>query len=115
MTEELTSHQPELVTLFKDVDDLIAKTSDPSDTTSDKLRQYKEDTEKRWAGLDEAMTERRGQLDKALEKAKEFQVVFQQETLWLNSADDRLNADWSPHGLVEKCKEEIDQHKVSTD
>ncbi|XP_065889965.1 microtubule-actin cross-linking factor 1-like isoform X3 [Dysidea avara] len=111
MTEELTSHQPELVTLFKDVDDLIAKTSDPSDTTSDKLRQYKEDTEKRWAGLDEAMTERRGQLDKALEKAKEFQVVFQQETLWLNSADDRLNADWSPHGLVEKCKEEIDQHK----
>ena len=111
MTEELSSHQPELVTLFKDVDDLMAKTSD---TTSDKLRQYKEDTEKRWAGLDEVMTERRGQLDRALEKAKEFQVVFQQETLWLNSADDRLNADWSPRGLVEKCKKEVDQHKVSS-
>ena len=48
----------------------------------------------------------------ALKKAMEFRVVFQQETLWLNSADDQLSMEWSPRGLPENCKEEIEQHKV---
>lgn len=113
MKEDVSSHQPELVALFQAADDLMTETSDPSDTQCDKLRQYKEDTEKRWNSLDEAMTKRRGKLDKALEKAKEFRVVFQQETLWLNSADDQLSIEWSPRGLSEKCVEEIDQHKVT--
>ena len=112
MNEQVTAHQQELVTLFQTADDLMTEASDPSDTKCDKIRLYKEDTEKRWNNLDEAMTKRREQLERALEKAKEFQVVFQQETLWLNSADDRLSVEWSPRGLSEKCKEEIEQHKV---
>ena len=112
MKEDVSSHQPELVTLFQAADELMTEASDPSDKTCDKLRQYKEDTEKRWTSLDEAMAKRREKLEKALEKAKEFRVVFQQETMWLNSADDRLTMEWSPRGLSEKCQEEIEQHKV---
>ena len=112
MKEDVSSHQPELTTLFQAADELMTEASDPSDTKCDKLRQYKEDTEKRWNSLDEAMTKRRGNLERALEKAKEFMVVFQQETMWLNSADDKLSMEWSPRGLSEKCKEEIEQHKV---
>ena len=100
------------MTLFQTADELMTEASDPSDTKCDKLRQYKEDTEKRWNGLDEAMTKRREELEKALEKAKEFRVVFQQETMWLNSADDQLTMEWSPRGLPEKCQAEIEQHKV---
>ena len=109
----MSSHQPELATLFQAADELMAEANDPSDTTCDKLRHYKEDTEKRWNGLDEAVTKRKGRLEKALEKAEEFRVVFQQETMWLNSADDRLTMEWSPRGLPDKCEEEIKQHKVA--
>jgi len=112
MNEQVTAHQPELETLFQAADDLMKEASDPSDTQCDKLRLYKEDTEKRWNNLDVAMTKRREELERALEKAKEFQEVFQQETQWLNGADDRLSAEWSPRGLSEKCQEEIEQHKV---
>ena len=100
------------MTLFQAADELMTEASDPTDTKCDKLRQYKEDTEKRWNSLDETMTRRREELERALEKAKEFSVVFQQETRWLNSADDRLTMEWSPRGLSEKCQEEIEQHKV---
>ena len=112
MKEDVSSHQPELATLFQAADELMTEASDPDDTKCDKLRQYKEDTEKRWNSLDEAMTKRREELEGALEKAKEFRVVFQQETMWLNSVDDRLTIEWSPRGLSEKCQEEIEQHKV---
>lgn len=112
MKEDVSSHQPQLVTLFQAADELMTEASDPSDTKCDKLRQYKEDTEKRWNSLDEAMTKRREELERALEKAKEFRVVFQQETMWLNTADDQLAMEWSPRGLSEKCQEEIEQHKV---
>lgn len=112
MSEDVSSHQPELVTLFQAAEDLMTEASDPSDTKCDKLRKYKEDTEKRWSGLDEAMKNRREELGRALEKAEEFRVAFQQETLWLNSADDRLSNEWTPRGLSEKCQEEIEQHEV---
>ena len=111
--EDVTCHQPELATLFQAADELMAEANDPGDTTCDKLQHYKKDTEQRWNGLEEAVTKRRGQLEKALEKAEEFRVAFQQETMWLNSADDRLTMEWSPRGLPDKCKEEIEQHKVS--
>lgn len=112
MSKEVQCHQPELVTLFQAADDLMKEASDPSDSKCDRLRIYKEDTEKRWKNLEETMAKRKEELERALEKAKEFRVVFQQETLWLNSADDRLSAEWSPRGLPGKCEEEIDQHQV---
>ena len=112
MKEELTCHQPELATLIQAADELMAEVNNPSDTTCDKLRHYKEDTEKRWNSLEEAVTKRRGQLEKALEKAEKFRVAFQQETMWLNSADDRLTMEWNPRGLPDKCNEEKEQHKV---
>ena len=112
MKEEVATHHPQLLALFQAADELMREASDPSDTKGDKLRQYKEDTEKRWNGLEEMMTMRREQLERALAKANEFRVAFQQETLWLNTADDRLSVEWSPHGLSEKCQEEIEQHKV---
>ena len=108
----MSSHHPELVSLFQAADELMKEANDPTDSKCDKLRKYKEDTEQRWNGLDDAMKKRRDQLGRALEKAEEFRVAFQQETLWLNSADDRLTAEWSPRGLPEKCQEEIGQHEV---
>ena len=109
--EDVTCHQPELAT--QAADELMAEANDPRDTTCDKLRYYKEDLEKHWNSLEEAVTKRRGQLEKALEKAEEFRVVFQQETTWLNSADDRLTMEWNSRGLPGKCKEELEQHKVA--
>ena len=111
--EDVTCHQPELATLFQAADELMAEANDPRYTTCDKLRHYKEDIEKRWNSLEEAVTKRRGQLEKALEKAEKFRDAFQQETMWLNGADDRLTMEWSPRGLPDKCKEEIEQHKVA--
>ena len=111
--EDVTCHQPELVTLFQAADELMAEANDPRDTTCDKLRHYKEDMEKHWNSLEEAVTKRRRQLEKALEKAEEFRLAFQKETTWLNSADDRLTMEWSPRGLPGKCKEELEQHKVT--
>ena len=109
----MTCHQPEFATLFQAANELMADANDLGDTTTcDKLRHYKEDMEERWNSLEEAVTKRRGQLEKALEKAKEFRVAFQQETTWLNSADDRLTMEWKPRGLPDKCKEEIEQHEV---
>ena len=110
--EDVTCHQPELATLFQAADELMAGANDPSDTTCDKLQRYKEDTQKRLNSLEEEVSKRRGQLDKALEKAEEFRAAFKQEKMWLNSADDQLKMEWSPRGLPDKCKEEIEQHKV---
>ena len=112
MKEDVTCHQPELARLFQAADELMAEANDPSDTTCDKLQHCKEDAEKRWNNLEEAVTKRRGQLEKALEKAEKFSVAFQQETKWLKSAYDQLTMGWSPRGLPDKCKEEIEQHKV---
>ena len=112
MNNDVASHQPELAALFQVANDLITAANDPSDTQCDKLCQYKEDTEQRWKSLSEAMAKRKAKLDEALEKTREFKVVFQQETLWLNAADDQISIEWSPRGLPEKCEEEIEQHKV---
>ena len=72
----MTCHQPELATLFQAADELMADANNLGDTTTcDKLRHYKEDMKERWNSLEEAVTKRRGQLEKALEKAKEFRVA----------------------------------------
>ena len=70
----MTCHQPELATLIQAADELMAEANDPSDTTCYKLQRYKEDTEKHWNSLEKAVTKRRGQLEKALEKAKELEL-----------------------------------------
>lgn len=109
MSEEVSSRQADLVTLLKSLDNLMTETSDPSDTNYDKLHHNMEDA-KKWC--DEAMTNRRQLLEEALQRAEAFRVVFQEEMLWLNSANDQLAAEWHPHGLSESCEEEIEQHKV---
>ena len=109
----MTCHQQELATLFQAADELMAEANSPLDTIRYRLRCYKEDMEKHWNSLEEAVSKRRGQLEKALEKAEEFKVAFQQETMWLNRANDRMTMEWSPRGLPDKCKEEIEQHKVA--
>lgn len=101
----------ELLTL-KSTKDLMTEHSDPSDTNHTKLRHYMEDSEKHYNNLADAVKMIRQQLERALEKAKVFEVEFQKERLWLNGTEDQLIVSWNPHGLCDKCEEEIAQHKV---
>ena len=98
-----------LVKLLKSLNDMMTITSDPSDI--DELNHYMENAEKYWTDVDKDMKERRKQLEEALETAGEFRVKFEKEWLWLNNVDN-LIAKWKPHGLPEKCEEEIEQLKV---
>lgn len=66
----------------------------------------------RWESLKAQAAGRRGALEEALERAKNFNDHWKALIDWLTDAERRAYADWKPCALPETCQAEITKHQV---
>ena len=68
---------------------------------------------RRWESLKTQASERRGALEEAHERAKDFHDHWKELIDWLADAERRAYADWKPSALPETCQADITKHQVS--
>ena len=66
----------------------------------------------RWELLKTQALERRGTLEEALGRAKDFNDHWKELVDWLADAERRAYADWKPCALLETCQADITKHQV---
>ena len=66
----------------------------------------------RWESLKAQAAGRRGTLEEALERAKNYNEHWKSLIDWLADAERRAYADWKPSALPETCQADITKHQV---
>lgn len=66
----------------------------------------------RWESLKAQASSRRGTLEEALGRAKDFNDHWKTLVDWLADAERRAYTDWRPCALPETCQADITKHQV---